>query len=160
MKLWRVFGLAILLVGVLYFLAEVPQSGPSRGEPASGEPGPAVTRPEHIDLAEASGPQSLDPDEQLNVTVYKKALPSVVNITSTAVAFDFFYGPVPQQGQGSGFILNKDGLILTNNHVIDNAQRVEVTLSNKKKYKAQVLGVDKNHDLALIKISNVPDLTP
>ena len=44
-----------------------------------------------------------------------------MNITSTAVACDFFYGPVPQQGQGSGFILNKEGLILTNNHVIENA---------------------------------------
>ena len=78
----------------------------------------------------------------------------MVNITSTAVAFDFFYGPVPQQGQGSGFILNKDGLILTNNHVLsNNAQRVEVTLSNKHTYKAQVLAVDKNHDLALLKIA-------
>jgi S1-C subfamily serine protease len=84
----------------------------------------------------------------------------VVNITSTAVAFNFFYGPVPQQGQGSGFILNKDGLILTNNHVIDNAQRVEVTLSDKHKYKARVLTTDKGHDLALIKIDNVPNLVP
>ncbi len=113
-----------------------------------------------FELTEASAAPAYDAEEQQNIAVYKKALPSVVNITSTAVAFDFFYGPVPQQGQGSGFILNKDGLILTNNHVIDNAQRVEVTLSNKKKYKAQVLGVDKNHDLALIKISNVSDLTP
>jgi len=95
----------------------------------------------------------------LHRAVYKKALPSVVNITSTAVAFDFFYGPVPQQGQGSGFILNKDGLILTNNHVIDNAQRVEVMLSDKHKYKATVMGVDKNHDLALLKIS-APNLVP
>jgi S1-C subfamily serine protease len=113
-----------------------------------------------FELTEASAAPAYDAEEQQNIAVYKKALPSVVNITSTAVGFDFFYGPVPQQGQGSGFILNKDGLILTNNHVIDNAQRVEVTLSNKKKYKAQVLGVDKNHDLALIKINNVPDLTP
>lgn len=113
-----------------------------------------------FELTEAAAAPAYDAEEQQNIAVYKKALPSVVNITSTAVAFDFFYGPVPQQGQGSGFILNKDGLILTNNHVIDNAQRVEVTLSNKKKYKAQVLGVDKNHDLALIKINNVPDLTP
>src|SRR5215472_3651718 len=160
MKPWRALGLAVLFVGVLYFVTERPRSVPARGESASDFSGTAVPRPEHVELAEASGPPPLDTEEQLNVTVYKKALPSVVNITSTAVAFDFFYGPVPQQGQGSGFVLNKDGLILTNNHVIDNAQRVEVTLWNKKKYKAQVLGVDKNHDLALIKISNVPDLTP
>jgi S1-C subfamily serine protease len=112
-----------------------------------------------FELTEAHAAPAYDTEEQQNIAVYKKALPSVVNITSTAVAFDFFYGPVPQQGQGSGFILNKDGLILTNNHVIDNAQRVEVTLSNKKKFKAQVLGVDKNHDLALLKIV-APDLVP
>jgi S1-C subfamily serine protease len=91
--------------------------------------------------------------------VYKRALPSVVNITSTEVRFDFFYGPVPQTGQGSGFILNKEGLILTNNHVIANGQRVEVTLWDKHQYKATVVTVDKGHDLALIKI-NAPNLVP
>ena len=83
----------------------------------------------------------------------------MVNITSTAVSFDFFYGPVPQQGQGSGFILDKEGLILTNNHVIDNAQRIEVTLSDKHKYKADLIAVDKNHDLALLRIK-APGLVP
>ncbi len=112
-----------------------------------------------FDLSEAAAAPSFDSEEQQNIAVYKKALPSVVNITSTAVAFDFFYGPVPQSGQGSGFILNKDGLILTNNHVIDNAQRVEVTLSDKHQYKATVVTVDKGHDLALLKI-NAPNLVP
>lgn len=110
-------------------------------------------------LTEAAAAPAFDGEEQQNIAVYKKALPSVVNITSTEVAFDFFYGPVPQQGQGSGFILTKEGLILTNNHVIGNAQRLEVMLSNKHKYRAKVLVVDKNHDLALIKI-DAPDLTP
>jgi S1-C subfamily serine protease len=114
-----------------------------------------------FDLTEASAAPAFDTEEQQNIAVYKKALPSVVNITSTAVAFDFFYGPVPQQGQGSGFILNKDGLILTNNHVIQGAQPggVEVTLYDKHKYKADVVTVDKSHDLALLKI-NAPNLTP
>lgn len=110
-------------------------------------------------LREASAAPAFDTEEQQNISVYKKALPSVVNITSTAVAFDFFYGPVPQQGQGSGFILDKQGHILTNDHVIDNAQRVEVTLSDKHKYKATVVVVDKNHDLALLQI-NAPNLVP
>ena len=110
-------------------------------------------------LTEAAAAPAFDSEEQQNIAVYKKALPSVVNITSTAVQFDFFYGPVPQQGQGSGFILDKQGLILTNNHVIDNAQRIEVTLSDKHKYKAERVGIDKNHDLALIKIQ-APNLTP
>jgi S1-C subfamily serine protease len=112
-----------------------------------------------FEVTEAAASPAYDTEEQQNIAVYKKALPSVVNITSKTVQFNFFYGPVPQQGQGSGFILNKEGLILTNNHVIDNAQTVEVKLSDKHTYKAQVLGVDKNHDLALLKI-NAPNLVP
>ncbi|HEY0308735.1 MAG TPA: trypsin-like peptidase domain-containing protein [Acidobacteriaceae bacterium] len=112
-----------------------------------------------FELTQANAQPVFDSEEQNNIAVYKKALPSVVNITSTAVAFNFFYGPVPQQGQGSGFIIDKQGHILTNNHVIDNAQRVEVTLSDQHKYKAQVVGVDKTHDLALLLI-NAPNLVP
>ena len=112
-------------------------------------------------LTNASAAPAFDTEEQQNIGVYKKALPSVVNITSTEVAFDFFYGPVPQQGQGSGFVLTKEGLILTNNHVIGNntAAKVEVSLSDKKKYKASVLARDANHDLSLLKI-DAPNLTP
>jgi S1-C subfamily serine protease len=112
-----------------------------------------------FNLTEASAAPAFDSEEQQNIAVYKKAVQSVVNITSTAVAFDFFNRPVPQQGQGSGFILDKQGHILTNNHVIDNAQRVEVTLADKHKYKATVVGIDKQHDLALLLI-NAPNLVP
>jgi len=111
-------------------------------------------------LTEASAAPAFDAEEQQNIAVYKKALPSVVNITSTAVAYDFFLRAVPEQGQGSGFLVDKEGHILTNNHVIDNAQLVEVTLWNKRKYKATIVGVDKNHDLALLQIHDVPDLQP
>ena len=69
------------------------------------------------------------------------------------MAFDFFYGPYPQEGQGSGFIIDKEGHILTNYHVIANAREVEVTLYNKKKYKATVIGRDRSHDLAVIQIN-------
>ena len=111
-----------------------------------------VSRPAHVELTEAAGPPALDAEEELNISVYKKALPTVVNITSTAVAFDFFYGAVPQQGMGSGFVIDAEGHILTNYHVIENARQVEVTTSGKKKYKAQIIGVDPPHDLAVIQI--------
>jgi S1-C subfamily serine protease len=111
-----------------------------------------VTRPGHVEISEAAAPPTYDSEEQLNISVYKKALPSVVNITSTAMAFDFFYGAVPQQGMGSGFVIDADGHILTNYHVIENARQLEVTTSDKKKYKAQVVGVDPSHDLAVIQI--------
>jgi len=152
MKPWRVLALTILFAGVLYFLTNLPRSVSRKAEPSSASSETGVTRPEHVELAQASGPQPLDTEEQLNVTVYKKALPSVVNITSTAVAFDFFYGPVPQQGAGSGFVIDGEGHILTNYHVIENARQVEVTTSDKKKYKAQIVGTDPAHDLAVIQI--------
>lgn len=111
-------------------------------------------------LTETEAAPTLDPEEEQNVSVYRRALPSVVNITSTQVAYDFFYQPVPEQGQGSGFIIDKQGHILTNNHVVEGAQSVEVALANKKRYKAAVLGTDKAHDIALLQINNAPDLQP
>src|SRR6266481_1776024 len=112
-----------------------------------------VTRPGHVELTEAAAPPGYDSEEQENIAVYKKCLPSVVNITSTAVAFDFFYGAVPQQGQGSGFVIDAEGHILTNYHVIEGARQVEVNTSDKKKYRAQIVGTDPQHDLAVLQIS-------
>jgi S1-C subfamily serine protease len=143
MKSLRPILFIAFFIGALYFLM-------SRSE-YPGAPS-LVTRPEHVELAEASGALPLDAEEQLNVSVYKKALPSVVNITSTAVAFDFFYGAVPQQGMGSGFVIDGEGHILTNFHVVENARQLEVTTSDKKKYKAQIVGTDPAHDLAVIQI--------
>ena len=117
-------------------------------------------RPHKVEITEAApSSQPLDPEEQINISVYKKAIPSVVNITSTAVSFNFFYGLMPQKGQGTGFIIDREGHILTNYHVIENARLVEVTLHNRKKYRAQIIGQDRHHDLAIVKI-NAPNLTP
>ena len=113
-----------------------------------------------LELTEADAAPSYDAEEQNNIAIYKRVLPSVVNITSTALVFNFFYGAVPQQGQGSGFILDKQGHVLTNYHVIAGANRgIEVQLSNKRRYKATPVGTDKVHDLALLKI-DAPDLQP
>lgn len=118
-----------------------------------------VTRPAKIEITEAANPAPLDAEEQNNISLYRKVIPTVVNITSTAVAFDFFYGPVPQEGQGSGFLIDPGGHILTNNHVIAGARQVEVTLWNKKKYRAEVIGTDRQKDLAILQI-NAQNLTP
>jgi S1-C subfamily serine protease len=150
MKLVRPLILGTLIAGAFYWYTTH-----HRGV----NPSDYIARPTHVELTEAAAPQTFDSAEQTNIEVYKKSLPSVVNITSTAVAFDFFYGPVPQEGQGSGFIIDKEGHILTNYHVIANAREVEVTLHNKKKYKATVIGRDRLHDLAVIQI-NAPNLVP
>jgi S1-C subfamily serine protease len=115
--------------------------------------------PGGMQITDAEAAPALLPSEQSNIAVYKKALPSVVNITSSMVTYDFFYGAVPEQGQGSGFILNPQGDILTNFHVVSNAQTVEVTLYNKRQYKAKILMTDRAHDLALLKI-DAPNLKP
>src|ERR1700723_712689 len=113
-----------------------------------------------LELTEAEAAPAYDAEEQNNIAVYKRVLPSVVNITSTALVFDFFNGAVPQRGQGSGFVLDKAGHVLTNFHVVEGANRgVEVMLSNKRRYKANVVGTDKLHDLALLQI-DAPNLEP
>ncbi len=118
-----------------------------------------ITRPSKVEITEAASGETLDAEEQNNINVYRKNIASVVNVTSRAVAYDFFYGLVPQEGQGSGFIIDKEGHILTNYHVIADARQLEVTLHNRKKYRATVVGVDRSHDLAVIQIK-ADDLTP
>ena len=148
MRTIRPILIALLIVGAFYFITthrHLPFDLPV----ASGDHGHVG----NVEITEAAAPQDFDAEEQVNISVYKKVLPSVVNITSTAVAFDFFYGAVPQEGQGSGFVIDKEGHILTNYHVVANARQVEVTFSNRKKYKAEVIGMDPSHDLAVIKIN-------
>jgi len=92
------------------------------------------------------------PDEEINIRVYRAASPAVVNITTTAVAYDFFLNAVPQEGTGSGAIIDPSGYILTNFHVIDGARRLEVTLADASKWPARPVGADPSNDLAVIKI--------
>ena len=150
MKFARPFLLAIILVGAFYWYT-THHSGVM--------PEALISRPTHVELSEAAGPETLDADERNNIDVYHKAIPSVVNITSKTVAYDFFYGPVPEEGQGSGFIIDKEGHVLTNYHVVGNATQVEVTLHNKRTYKAEVIGRDRGHDLAVVKI-DAPGVVP
>jgi S1-C subfamily serine protease len=92
------------------------------------------------------------PDEEINIRVYRAASPAVVNITTTAVAYDFFLNPIPKEGTGSGAIIDLSGYILTNFHVIDGARRLEVTLADASKWPARPVGADPSNDLAVIKI--------
>ena len=90
-------------------------------------------------------------DEQNNIDIYKSARDATVFITSTVYTRSFF-GVYPEKGTGSGFVISPDGEILTNNHVAGGGSQLTVTLSDKKVYKAHVLGFDPRNDLALIKI--------
>ncbi len=125
---------------------------------ARSTPGPGRSSP--LTLTEAHAAPEYDAEELQNISVYKHVSPSVVNVTSTTLQYDFFYGAVPSQGQGSGFILDRQGHIATNYHVIADAQNVEVQTTDKHRYKARVIGKDQRHDLALLQIDGAPSLTP
>src|SRR5689334_20629074 len=150
MRQLRTLFLAAILAGAFfYFTTYRSDFRPSRW----------MGRPDKVELTEAASGDSLDSEEQNNINIYRKNIGSVVNITSKAVTFDFFYGLVPQEGQGSGFVIDKEGHILTNYHVIADARQVEVTMHNRKKFKATVVGTDPSHDLAVIQIK-ASDLVP
>ncbi len=95
----------------------------------------------------------LTPEEQNNIDIYRAAQPATVYITSTTVRRDFFYQPVASQSLGSGFLINDEGFILTNAHVISGSSKVQVTLSDQSQYYATLLETDRSDDLAIIKIS-------
>ena len=100
----------------------------------------------------AAAASAFSPDEQNNIDVYKAARDATVNITSKTYVQDWFMRVFPQEGTGSGFVINADGQILTNNHVVQGAAQLTVKLADQKEYKAKVLGRDPRSDLALIKI--------
>ncbi|MBI3002546.1 MAG: trypsin-like peptidase domain-containing protein, partial [candidate division NC10 bacterium] len=147
--LWRRLG-TLLLVGVVAGLTVVGALrvlGPVATEP----PGTPV-------LAEAPAPLTpgdLSPEERIVIGGDRKASPAVVHIASVALAYDFFFNVVPQTGTGSGFILDEQGHIVTNNHVVADARSLEVTLADGTKIPATLVGRDPNNDLAVIKI-NLP----
>jgi S1-C subfamily serine protease len=151
MKLLRPLLFAVILAGAFFYFTTYRSSH-------SGLTG-WVGHPGKVEISEAAGGDVLDAEEQNNINVYRKNIGSVVNITSKAVTFDFFYGLVPEEGQGSGFIIDKEGHVLTNYHVIADARQIEVTLHNRKKFRATIVGTDRSHDLAVVQIK-APDLAP
>ena len=92
-------------------------------------------------------------DENNNIEIYKTAHQATVNITSIVYTEDFFFRVYPSEGSGSGFLINADGQILTNRHVVRGSNKLTVTLADHKQYPARVLGMDSQNDLALIQIS-------
>ncbi len=122
-------------------------------------PAPAEAAPNETALIDATG---LDFEEKRVIEVYKRVAPSVVNITTQVMQRSFFFEAIPAEGAGSGFVLDTEGHILTNYHVIEGAQSIEVTFSDETVLPAEVVGADPRNDIAVIKVSNAPPnlLTP
>ena len=94
----------------------------------------------------------LTDDESINVRIYRQASPAVANILTKATEYDFFMDPVPVEGAGSGFVIDARGYILTNFHVVEGAQSIEVVLGDQSHYPAKFIGADQRNDVALVKI--------
>lgn len=96
------------------------------------------------------------PDEQNNIEVYRKLSPGVVNVHSTSYARDFFGYVEPREGSGSGSVIDQEGHILTNHHVIEGATKVAVSFGGQRNYAATIVGRDPDTDLAVIKLLETP----
>ncbi|MBK8047838.1 MAG: trypsin-like peptidase domain-containing protein [Anaerolineales bacterium] len=99
----------------------------------------------------------LDFAERRNIDVYQRVSPSVVSITTQVTRQDFFFNNIPEEGAGSGFVLDNDGHILTNFHVVDGAERIDVTFGDKQTYQAKVVGFDSRNDLAVLAVESPPE---
>ncbi|HUV06323.1 MAG TPA: trypsin-like peptidase domain-containing protein [Spirochaetia bacterium] len=92
-------------------------------------------------------------DELENILIYKKYNEAVVNITSISFSYNWFLEPVPEEGTGSGSIIDKNGIVLTNYHVIKGAKELHITLADGSDFKGEVVGADPENDLAVIKFN-------
>ncbi len=129
---------SIISAGVVSFLLRWPSPVPTQAEFAQ----PALATLDH----------PLTEDETINIQVYEVLSRGVVNVTSITLEYTWFFEVVPREGVGSGIVIDKEGHIVTNYHVIQNSRRLEVTLHDESKYKAEVVGVDAQNDIAVLKI--------
>ena len=146
MKLRTVL-LAIFLAGTFYYVTSIADWKMTRVLQPARQAGKAWTAPDTVKGA------GLANDEVNSIEIYKVASVATVHITSVVYRENWFMQLVPEQGSGSGFLVDPDGLIVTNNHVVSGQEpRLTVKLADKTTFRAKLLGRDQNNDLAIIKI--------
>ena len=106
-----------------------------------------------LSLCPVHGVSRYSIDEQENIRIYEKSSRAIVNISNFTVNYDFFYRAIPaESGSGTGFIIDKSGIIVTNFHVVENAKKLLVTLSDNSQWPGKLIGSDPNNDLAIVRI--------
>lgn len=136
----RLATLLAFVAVVAYLLgARWGEHGPIQAEAVAGQK--AV--PNGLNLTE---------EETRSIGIYRQAAPAVANIITQAVEYDFFEDAVPVEGAGSGFVIDPRGYVLTNNHVVEGAENIQVTLGDRSHYVARLIGTDPRNDIALLKI--------
>lgn len=184
MKLWFMCTVSAVFGGVIaicltdatspFFLAEQTAAAqtiqlPDRSaqtlqEPNFRQPSPVLQPPQsalpqdvpivNAAVNAAMGPRKFSPEEQTSISVYEKVNQGVVNISTVSRAETFFFAAVPQEGSGSGWVLDKQGHIVTNYHVIADSDEIEVTLSDGgESHSATIVGADPQNDIAVIRIA-------
>jgi S1-C subfamily serine protease len=150
----RVTNTSRLILGVLILILSAYWVGARFGprQPAKVEALPLARANGGSPKEVAARDAALTDDEVLNVRIYRQASPAVANILTKATEYDFFMDPVPVEGAGSGFVIDPRGYILTNFHVVQEAQSIEVVLGDQSRYPAKFIGADQRNDVALIKI--------
>ncbi|HXT26338.1 MAG TPA: trypsin-like peptidase domain-containing protein [Candidatus Eisenbacteria bacterium] len=144
--------LAVIAIMILVAYWAGARWGP-RG-PISVEAVPPVTvdKGEVRNASLAERDAALSNDEVLNVRIYRETSPAVANVLTKATEYDFWMDPVPVEGAGSGFVIDGKGYILTNFHVVQGAQTIEVVLGDQSRYSAKFIGADQRNDVALLKV--------
>ncbi len=146
--------LAMVLAGTgcspLGVLTLVPSTSTAEQLPASTEAVVGVAPSLSVDTA-------VDALQSQIIAVYQEASPAVVNITNRSYVYGFM-GTIPQEGTGSGFVYDTEGHIVTNYHVVENAEELLVTLSDGQTYKAEVVGSDATNDLAVLRVVGANEL--
>ena len=157
--LFIVVGAVVLGNSVLpqYFPGLAGRAAPEPSALATPAPAPSPSSPPATTQLPA-GPTPLVSEESTIIKVVERVRPAVVNIDTVAQVQTVF-GVFPQQGAGSGVIVSPNGYILTNNHVVENAQQIKVTLLSGKSYAGKIVGTDRFSDLAVIKV-DAPESLP
>ena len=123
--------------------------------PSTPAPTPAVIAqaapPSESNIAQIDA-AGLDLAERRVIDVYQRVSPAVVSITTRVMVRDFFYNAVPQEGSGSGFVIDTVGHLLTNYHVVEGAEEIEVIFGEGNVYTATVVGADPRNDIALLRV--------
>lgn len=145
-RFWLLFLICIFIafyISCQSFVGTPPQgaffSTGSAGSAANGE------------IEQAPIPEDLKDYERVAIEIYRKVNRSVVNITSVSIAYSWFFQPYPIEGTGSGSIVDDDGIVLTNYHVVKDSEKLTITLYDGSTYRATIIGSDPENDIALLK---------
>jgi S1-C subfamily serine protease len=153
-SLIRLILVAIIIIAGAYYAGG--RWGPRQPVSVEAVPAPLGETPRPLPAASASTlaqrDAALTEDESINVRIYRQTSPAVANVLTKATQYDFFMEAVPVEGAGSGFVIDKRGYILTNFHVVQDAQSIEVVLGDQSRYPAKFIGADQRNDVALVKI--------